>query len=168
MSSQELTTTTANKPAELANKPPPQPRISAKLRKALLFLEDGTCATQRAAALRAGCTESQLSRQLQTPQIQAFLAQRRALNIARGTLRASARIGNLVDAESEHVSLHASRLLLETSGDLKSSAGGVNVSINNTVQAGYVIDLSESERSEKAARVVDGDTQTVEQTVESK
>lgn len=49
------------------------------------------------------------------------------------------------------MSLHAARLLLETSGDLRSSAGGVNVSINNNMSAGYVIDLTE----EKQAKVIE-------------
>ena len=39
--------------------------------------------------------------------------------------------------------MHASRLLLETTGDLKSSGGSsVSVNINNSISAGYVIDLT--------------------------
>ena len=68
-------------------------------------------------------------------------------------MRASARIGQLVDATSEHVGLHAARLLLETSGDLKSSAGGVSVNINNNIAPGYVIDY----RDPRDAKLVEAE-----------
>jgi hypothetical protein len=75
-------------------------------------------------------------------------------------LRASARIADLVDAASEHVAMHASRLLLETSGDLRSSApGGVNVQINNSIQAGYVIDLSPAPEHTKSPDLVSPDSE---------
>lgn len=129
-------------------KPAREKRISPRLREAIRLIETGECKTQRAAAERAGITEKHFSRSLANVEIQAFIARQRARNIARGTLRASARIADLVDASSEHVAMHASRLLLETSGDLRSSApGGVNVQINNSIQAGYVIDLSPTEHT---------------------
>jgi hypothetical protein len=129
-------------------KPHREKRISKRLRQAIVLLESGECKTQKAAAERAGLNDQYLSRALGQVEIQAFIARQRARNIARGTLRASARIADLVDAQSEHVAMHASRLLLETSGDLRSSApGGVNVQINNNVQAGYVIDLTDHTKS---------------------
>lgn len=59
--------------------------------------------------------------------------------------------------------MHASRLLLETSGDLRSSApGGVNVQINNNVQAGYVIDLSPGADHTKSPDLVSHDNKRSE------
>lgn len=126
-------------------------RIPPKIRKAVNLLETGECKTQRAAAQRIGVSDAYLCVQLKKPHVQAFIAQRRAENLARGTLRASARIAGLVDADSEHVALHASRLLLETSGDLKTGERGVNININNNIAAGYVIDLSAGLNPQSAA-----------------
>lgn len=57
---------------------------------------------------------------------------------------AASRFVGLVDAKSEHVAAHVSERLLEQSGDLKPRNAGnsVNVSINNNIAPGYVIDLS--------------------------
>jgi hypothetical protein len=158
MSLQEIATT-EHTPVVSATKPGKPPRISKRLAEAIRLVEDGTCATMKAVSERVNMNYTHLCEAFKKPHIQAFIARRRAENIARGTLRASARIGALVDASSEHVALHASRLLLETSGDLRSSApGGVSVNIQNNVQAGYVIDLTPAVEHTKSPDLVSPDS----------
>ena len=122
-----------------------KPRISPKMIKAIYALESGEAKDQRSAAIRCGVSESALSRCLAKPSTQAFLAERRAKNVALGALRASSRLKDLVDSQSEHVSFRAAERLLETTGDLRMS-NGPSVSITNTIgmniAPGYVIDLS--------------------------
>jgi len=117
-------------------------RITPKLRKALHLLETGECSTQRAAAERAGMSEFQLSRRLREPQIQMFIARRRSENIAVGSLRASRRFVQLIDASSEHVAAQVSERILKSEGVLRSEA--TQVSVNIDIKAGYVIDLTDA------------------------
>jgi hypothetical protein len=163
---------TPNLPAPAATTTPPAPgrtravkerRVTAKVRQAIALLESGECKTQKAACARVGITEQYLCRSLGMVHVQAFIARQRARNIQRGALRASARIADLVDAESEHVAIKAAQALLVTSGDIKgetSSGSNVSVSVGVTVQAGYVIDLSDPagggriEQSLKSAKTV--------------
>ncbi|MDO8596406.1 MAG: hypothetical protein Q7R45_07265 [Sulfuricaulis sp.] len=106
------------------------------------MLETGTCTTQKAAAERANLNADYLSRALKNVGTQAFITRKRAENIAIASIRASRRYGQLIDATSEHVSAKVCERILETTGDLKMGGGGVNVSINNNLSPGYVIDLS--------------------------
>ena len=136
-------------------KPRKERKISKRLRQAVELLETGRARTQRQAAEQAGLSEEHLSRSLRKPQIQAFIARRRSENIARAALRASARMGDLLDSQSDHVALHASRLLLETSGDLKTGDRGVNVNIHNGISVGYVLDLTPREHQPAEPRIID-------------
>jgi hypothetical protein len=61
--------------------------------------------------------------------------------IAAGTMRASARLVELLDASSEHVSLDASKHMLAIAG-IKPTADA-QVSVNIDIKAGYVIDLTD-------------------------
>lgn len=61
--------------------------------------------------------------------------------IALGMMRASARLNELVDAGSEHVSFEASKHVLAIAG-IK-PVQDAQVSVNIDIKAGYVIDLSE-------------------------
>lgn len=81
---------------------------------------------------------------MQRAEIQAFIARKAAQNIARGTLRASSRLVELIDAESEHVSAKVAERILEDQGVLKVQSGGISVNINNNIAAGYVVDLGHS------------------------
>jgi hypothetical protein len=63
-------------------------------------------------------------------------------NIANGTLRASVRMLELIDAESEHVAAKVSDRILTNAGVLKAESSGVNVNVNNAISVGYVIDTS--------------------------
>ena len=98
--------------------------------------------SQREAAKLAGMSEYHLSRELKKPQVQVFIARKARENIQIGMLRASKRVIELVDAESEHVSLDASKHVLAIEG-IKPRADA-QVSVNIDIKAGYVIDLTDS------------------------
>lgn len=136
--------------AETEQKLDKEPRISRRMRQVLTDLATKGM-TQRAAAERAGMNESHVSRELRKPQIQAFIARKSRENIQIGVLRASARITELVDASSEHVSLDASKHVLAIEGIRPPEQGAANVNVN--VSVGYVIDLS---GKTPGARDIDG------------
>jgi hypothetical protein len=122
----------------------PQPakreRIPPKIAKAVRMLLSGECKTQKAAAERVGMNASYLCDVLTRPKIQAFIARETRRNITQGTMRASARLVELVDASSEHVSLDAAKHVLAIEGIKPPEQG--QVSVNVGVSVGYVIDLS--------------------------
>lgn len=122
--------------------PPParRDRIPPKIAKAVLLLVSGECKTQKAAAERVGMNASHLCEMLARPKIQAFIARETRKTISQGTMRASARLLELVDASSEHVSLDASKHVLAIEG-IKPPENN-QVSVNVGVSVGYVIDLS--------------------------
>lgn len=116
-------------------------RLPPKISKALRLLLSGECKTQKAAAERVGMNASYLCDQLSKPKVQAFVARETRRNIANGAIRASARLVELVDAESEHVSAAVAQRILTNEGILKSDQG--HTSIDVRVTAGYVINLAE-------------------------
>ena len=122
-------------------------RISARMRQALNHLATKGV-NQREAAKLAGISEYHLSRQLKQPQIQVFIAQRARQNMQIGVLRASHRVLELIDAESEHVGLDASKHVLAIEG-IKPRQDA-QVSVNIDIKAGYVIDLTDQPK-----RVID-------------
>lgn len=134
-------------PKPVKHRPP-----SKVLRQAIDLLESGECKTQKAAAARVGLSEDYLCRALKKDSVGVFIARKRAENIARGSLRASYRYVQLVEASSEHVAAKVCERILENSGDLK-AGNGINISINNTVSPGYVIDMRDPR--DAAPRVVD-------------
>lgn len=127
-----------------ASKPVKAARIPRRIREVTRLLADGTCRTVKDAAEKTGMNANYLYGALRKPEIQAFMAQRAAENISRGVLRASARYVELIDAASEHVGARVSERFLEHGGIIKPQSGGnsVNVSINNNIAAGYVVDLA--------------------------
>lgn len=133
----------------------PQPakreRIPPKIAEAVRLLLDGSCKTQKAAAERVGMNATYLCEALTKPKIQAFIARETRRTIAQGEMRASARLLELIDAGSEHVSLDASKHVLAIGGIRPPEQGTANVNVN--VSVGYVIDLSGGQPS---ARVIDG------------
>lgn len=80
-------------------------------------------------------------RELKKPQVRVFIERRARETIASGMMRASARLNELVDAGSEHVSLDATKHLLSIAG-IK-PANDAQVSVNIELKAGFVIDISE-------------------------
>ena len=106
---------------------------------------------QREAAKLAGISEFHLSRELKKPQIQGFIAQRARQSMQIGVLKASNRLVELVDAESEQVAAKVAERILSSEGVLKSNQHQVAVSVD--VKAGFVIDISEPVKP--AMKVID-------------
>ena len=115
--------------------------VSKKLRHAFDLLERGECRDIKAAAERVKLTREHLSRSLRLPHVQVFIARRARETINIGVLRASARLTDLIDAGSEHVSFEASKHTLAIEG-IKPTADA-QVSVNIDIKAGYVIDLTD-------------------------
>lgn len=115
-------------------------RISKRLSDAINLLVTGECKTQKAAAERVGMYPHSLSRELSKPHVRVFYERRARENIAAGVLRASARLVDLMDASSEHVSFDAAKHVLAIQG-IK-PANDAQVSVNIDVKAGFVIDLT--------------------------
>lgn len=135
---------TDQQPAPAALKQDKTPRIPPKVKHACELLADGKVKTISAAAERVNLSREHLSKMLSRPHIRAFFARRAAENIDRAQLRASVRLVELIDAQSEHVAAKVSERILENAGVLKpqSAGGSVNVSIHNNIAPGYVIDLT--------------------------
>jgi predicted DNA-binding protein (UPF0251 family) len=139
--------------------PSKEPRISKRMQQALSLLATKGV-NQREAAKLAGISEFHLSRELKKPQIQVFIARRARQNIQLGVLRASARINELVDGDSEHVSLDASKHILAIEG-IKPRADA-QVSVNIDIKAGYVIDLTDSPKAVTDTRLTQANHITID------
>jgi hypothetical protein len=123
------------------DKPAKTPRISNRIRQAIDLLVSGECKTQKAAAERVGIHRDYLCRELKKDHIRVFVDRRVRETIANGTMRASARLLELIDAGSEHVSLDAVKHLLAIEGVKPAIAPTTQVNIS--VKAGWVLDLRE-------------------------
>jgi hypothetical protein len=126
---------------ETDTKPAKEPRISKRIRQVVELLVSGACKTQKAAADRLDLHPDYVCRELKKPQVRVFIERCARETIANGTMRASARLVELLDAASEHVSLDASKHMLGIAG-IKPSAD-TQVSVNIDIKAGYVIDLTD-------------------------
>lgn len=126
--------------ASTVPEPAKRERIPPRIAKAVRLLLSGECKTQKAAAERAGLNATYLCEALSKPKIQVFIARETRRTITNGTMRAGARLIELVDAASEHVSLDASKHILAIDG-IKPVETGTNISIINNVAPGYVIDM---------------------------
>lgn len=114
-------------------------RIPKAVKHAIRLLATGEVTTVKAAAQRVGLTREWLSRSLGLPHVQVFYAQKTREIIAAGQMRAGARLLELIDADSSHVSLHASIHTLRIAGIAPPEGAGTQVNVN--VQPGYVINL---------------------------
>jgi hypothetical protein len=134
-----------NKPKQELTATDPKPvkerRVSKRIAEAVRLLLTGECKTQKAAAERVGMNETYLSEALRKPHIRVFIERRTRETIANGSLRASARLVELIDAGSEHVSADVSKHILAIEG-IKPAAGPTTL-VNVNIRAGYVIDLSD-------------------------
>jgi hypothetical protein len=129
---------------QLANidaKPILERRVSPRIAEAVRLILTGEVRTQKAAAERVGMNAGHLSEALRKPHVRVFIERRTRETIANGTLRASARLVELIDASSEHVSADVSKHMLAIAGIKPTATPMTNVNIN--IQAGYVIDLSD-------------------------
>jgi hypothetical protein len=116
-------------------------RIPKRIAEVVNLLVTGECKTIKAAAERANMHPNYVSGALKKPEIRVFIERCARETIANGTMRASARLIELLDASSEHVSLDASKHMLAIAG-IKPSADA-QVSVNIDIKAGYVIDLTD-------------------------
>jgi hypothetical protein len=114
--------------------------ISKKILHALRLLQRGECRDIKAAAERVGLSREHLSKSLRLPHVQVFIARESREIIALGSLRATARLIELIDAGSEHVSADVSKHVAAIGG-IK-PANDAQVSVNIDIKAGYVIDIS--------------------------
>jgi hypothetical protein len=133
-------------PRPKTRKPPP------KVRAAIEALVTGQVRTIKAAAQKVGLTRERLSRAFSEPHNAEALRTRAAREVALSSGRAAARLSQLIDSTSQRVALEATKFNLATAGIKPAADAQVNVSLS--VQAGYVIDLSE--RDEPAAKIVGG------------
>ncbi len=102
---------------------------------------------QREAAKLAGISEFHLSRELKKPQIQMFIDRVIREKVSLTTLRASSRLGELIDCDSMATSFDATRLSLAIAGIKPATEAQVSVNVN--IKAGFVIDLSEQPKQVK-------------------
>lgn len=121
-------------------------RIPARVRHACDLLASGECKTIKAAAERAKLSREHLSRMLGRPHVQVFIEREARRTIAIGTLRASHRVLELVDATSEHVSFEAAKHTLAI-GNIRPPEPGSQVNVSVGVSVGYVIDLTGAQAS---------------------
>ena len=128
--------------------------IPAKVREAIAALVCGRAKTVTAAAEQVGLSREHLSRELSRPHIVEHLRTRAARTVAIASGRASARMTELIDSDSEHVSFDASRHVLATAG-IKPAADP-NINLNVEVRAGYVIDLRDDDERRDAVPQRDG------------
>ena len=122
-------------------KPVRERRVSRRIAEAIRLLLTGTCKTQKAAAERVGMNETYLSEALRKPHVQVFIARRIRETIGNGTMRAAAKLVELIDAGSEHVSADVSKHMLAIAGIKPAAEPTTNVNIN--FRAGWIIDLSD-------------------------
>jgi hypothetical protein len=116
-------------------------RISKRLQEAVRLLCLPECTTQRAAAAKLGMSETYLSEALRRPETRVFIERTARENVAVSQLRASTRLGELIDCDSLATSMDATRLSLAIAG-IKPTADA-QVSVNIDIKAGYVIDLTD-------------------------
>lgn len=129
-------------------------RIPPKISQIVDWLVTGACKNQQAACERAKLDPSYVSRELRKVHVRVFAERRARETIANGTLRASARVLELLDAGSEHVSFEASKHVLAIAG-IKPTADA-QVSVNIDIKAGFVIDLTEPPKPVTGAQLTQG------------
>jgi hypothetical protein len=147
--SRELTTTEP--------KPIRERRVSKRIAEVVRLLLTGECKTQKAAAERVGMNPGYLSEALRKQHVRVFIERRTRETLANGTMRASARLLELMDSASDNVSLDAVKHELALNGHKPTADPVAQVNIN--IRAGYVIDLSDDP---PPARVVDVTPNAVE------
>lgn len=131
-------------------------RVPAKVQRAITLIFTGKCRYAVDAAKQVGLRPEHLSRMMRKAHVQVFIAQERARILADGSMRAASRLVSLVDANSEHVSLDASKHVLAIEG-ISPKQQGISVDVH--VRAGFVIDLSEGHApgAGRAGPVVDAE-----------
>ena len=134
--SMQLTNTEERKPRK--------ERAPSRKMLQLVALLAKSAANQKTAAETVGLSESHVCRMLQRPQVRRLLHERASQNLARGQVRASARVLELIDSDSAHASLNASELVLKANGLLPTDGPSTALHLNLAIAPGYVVDLSAS------------------------
>src|SRR4051794_13130761 len=111
----------------------PKP-VSPRIAEVVRLLVTGACTTQKAAAERTGLHPNHVSRALKEPHVRAFMEAQAREAVTTGTMRASARLVELLDSSSEHVSFEATKHVLGIAGIRP--AAQAQVSVNIDVRAG--------------------------------
>ena len=115
-------------------------RISPKIVQAVELLAKGDVRTQKQAAERVGVSEEWLSTMLGREETRVLLEQTCRKYLRTGTVRATARLVELLDSNSSRTALEASKHVLGIGGISPPREGGVNISIGND-SPGYVVVL---------------------------
>ena len=132
-------------PAQIEKAKPPAPekerrrRVPRKIKQAIEALVSGEAKNITRAAEVAELSREHLSRQLSLPHVRSYFQEKVARAVALSSGRAAARLVELLDSESSHVSMDAVRLSLGIAGLRPAPEANVNVSVD--IKAGYVIDL---------------------------
>jgi sugar phosphate isomerase/epimerase len=127
--------------AAAQQQPERKQRIMKRIRAAVEAITSGDAKTITDAAEKAGITRQHLSRELSKPHIAEYLRQKAARVVAIAAGRASARLVDLIDADSEHVSFDATKHTLAIAAIKRALDPSINFNID-VPHAGYVIDLS--------------------------
>ena len=116
-------------------------RIPPKISQIVDWLVTGACKNQQAACERANLDPSYVSRELRKVHVRVFIDRKVRDSIANGTMRAGARLLELLDSDSDHVSLDAVKHQLALNGIKPANDAQLSVSLD--VRAGFIIDLAE-------------------------
>jgi hypothetical protein len=117
------------------------PRVSRKVRAACDAIVSGSVKTITAAAEKAGLSREHLSREFDKPHVRALLRAKAERTVALGAGRASARIIELLESSSDHVSFDSARHVLSVAGIAPAAQPSVNLNFD-APKAGYVIVLT--------------------------
>lgn len=126
----------------IGEKPPKPPRISKRVREAIALHSSGECKTWKAAAARAGISREYLSRQLAKDHVKKALRDLTTRTLVQALPRAAERVVELMDCDSDKVSLEAASRLLAIDGIKPPAAPGHSVNVNIDNSPAYLIDLS--------------------------
>ena len=125
-----------------ASDKPKHHRISKLVRDACQLIADGEVKTILGAAERLKCSREHLSRQLQRDHVQDYLRLEAKRKISSAVLRAASKKLELLDCESARVANDVASDILAIAG-ITVPRDGRNSSVSVSVQAGYVINLTE-------------------------
>jgi hypothetical protein len=116
-------------------------RISPKIVQAIELLAKGECRTQKQAAERVGVSEEWLSTMLGRDETRVLLEQTVRKSLRTGTVRASARLIELLDSNSSRTALEASKHVLAISGHAPPRDGATVNIHGGEGAAGFIIQL---------------------------
>src|SRR6476660_3801093 len=103
-------------------------RIPPKISQIVDWLVTGACKNQQAACVRANLDPSYVSRELRKVHVRVFIERRARETLAGGMMRASARLLELMESASDHVSLDAVKHELGLNGIKPANDAGMIVS----------------------------------------